>query len=503
MKKYLVLFLAIALFAACGKDDDTATATQQQPSVAPEPEPEPEPVVVEPGYLVSVTDSAFFSVQEFGNEVSNSAMVNYADQFVEGSTAVLRPAIQNLVTARKPVLDAMFLARVGLDKSLRPQYRIESYVFTFNTLSASGQPIVLSGRVTFPNNTVAGTTHELDTYTLFSHQYVMAADWVPSQCLSMMSLRSLYNSAVIEPDAQGYGSTINSESVAFLSFNARARQLADCVRAAREIMQRRDVRLSSSGYTTNWGSSLGAPVALAFARYYDIMASENERKALRLKSSYVGEGPLDYAATLLYMDEHPTYRGAIASAFYGLGALSTEQLHGYEATDFMPQWMSTAMVPWSDGEYSYFYAAAHVMAGYNRYSQRIKPDTMFINTLSADMYHDNLRLDRDAPKTQMLMQILHEQGDWSGWKPQTTIYFAHAEADDNIPCATVKDIYNQLRQQAGTNKSKLHWLTVETDHNIAVNDLGLGPHYGPSIEAMMFMALAYEPKDMTLFYHEN
>ncbi|MBR1517680.1 MAG: hypothetical protein IJ620_06025 [Bacteroidales bacterium] len=493
-KSLLALLLIPSILISCTKEDDSTSPSTPDPV---------EPAVVEQGYLVRVLDSAGYTLSDFGNAVSNSAMVNYADQFVEGSTSVLKPAIQALVKARKPALDALFLARVGLDRNMHSQYRIESYIFSFNTHSASGQPIVLSGRVTFPNNTVASKSHAVDSYTLFSHQYVMAADWVPSECLSMMSLRALYNSAVIEPDAQGYGVTLNQESVAFLSYDTRARQLADCVRAARELMQQHNVCLATSGYTTNWGSSLGAPVALAFARYYDLAADNNLRRSLRLKSSYVGEGPLDYAAMLLYMDDHPTYHASVSSAFYGLDALTPDQMYGYTAADFLPKWMDTVRVPWEGSEYSYLHAASHVMAGYNRYSKRIRPDTLFVNTLAADMTFDNLHLNLQSPKTQALLQVLREQGDWSGWQTQHDIYMAHAQEDDNIPYATVRNIYNQLRQQAGSQKDRIHWLEVDTEHDIATNDLKLGPHYGPSIEAMLLMALAYEPKDMARFYKEQ
>lgn len=499
MKKIFIVVLAVAAFVACTKEKNTEerqeySSEPQEEDTIPHPQPQPEVR----GYLVQVIDSAAMNIEDFAQQVSTSPLVDYADQFVSGSATLIKPGLQGLVRARKPVMDALFLQSVGLDSRMRRQWDIESYVFSYRTTDATGAPIVLSGRVTFPNNTVAGTVHILDSYTLFTHQYVMGTDWVPSECFSMMSMRVLYNSAVIEPDGQGYGIDLHKHSVDFICFDSRARQLADCAMAAVELMRARGVELADNGYSTNWGSSLGAPVALAYARHYDNAASEQERAAIRLRSTYLGEGPLDYAAMLLYRDEHTEYQASLSSAFYGLGALTKEQLKGYEAEDFMPVWMSTSMVPFEGTGYSYFYAASHVIAGYNRYKQKIMPDTLLVNTLHEEMLDEDGHLDRYAPKTIALLEVLKEQGNYDNWQPQTDVYMAHAENDDQIPYTTVRSIYEKLQTTGATAKKHMHWLRVPISTDPLINKVG--SHYGVSIEAMLYMVLAYEPKDMAIFY---
>ena len=500
-KKWLIsiVFVAICvLFAACDKEERVEESNPSPDTVAPAPEPQPRLS----GYLVSVIDSASMTLDEFASQVTASPLITYADQVVEGASQWIKPGLQGLITARRPVMDALFLGSVGLDERGHRQWAIESYVFTYRTITPTGEAVTLSGRVTFPNNTVDGKAHLLDSYTLFSHQYVMATDWVPSECYSLMSMRALWNSAVIEPDEQGYGIDLHQHSVNFIAFPSRARQLADCALAAVQIMQRHNVQLASTGFSTNWGSSLGAPIALSFARYYDREATDLERSVLRLKSTYLGEGPLDYAAMLLYKDQHPEAAVSLTSAFYGLGALSQEQLHGYAAEEYMPAWMGTAQVPYDGTGYSYFYAASHVMEGYNRYKQKIQPDTLLVNILSADMLDQEGHLERYVTKTTEFLSLLREQNTWDDWQPQTDIYMAHAEADDQIPVSTVRPIYERLRTTGASARQKLHWLTVNTEDDPLIDNIG-GPHYGASIEAMLYMVLAREPKDMNMFYSEE
>lgn len=493
MKRFFLFLVPFLILVGCKKDNDVS------------PTPTPAPSAYERGQLVQILDSASYSFTEFTNALVNSNMFEYASNYsseIAPIVTIVSTGLKSLYNARKPVLDAYFASQVGLDCHMRPQYAFETYSFSYTTLSAQGTPMVLSGRVTFPNNTVKGVPHEVDSYTLFSHQHLLTPNWAPSQCLSIMSMRALYNSAVIEPDAQGYGVTLHTESVANLSYEARARQLADCAKAAMQILKRRDVSLAENGYSTNWGSSLGSPIALAFARYYDREATAAERKALRLKSTYVGEGPLDFASMFKFFDRTPDYHPSIEIFFLGLNALTTEQLHGYQASDFTASWKNTVTVPWQGNDYPYFYAASHLYDNYRDYAQNITPDTLFVNLLASDMTLSNYHLNMQSPKTIEFFKILGELNDFSDWDPSTEIYFAHAIDDLSIPYEQAHEVYEQVKQQA-SNSSLIHWFNVPSSRSLLSKIELLGVHFGVSIEAMLYMTLAKEPKNMKTFYIEE
>ncbi|MBQ7280166.1 MAG: hypothetical protein IJR13_05540 [Bacteroidales bacterium] len=492
MKKLIFFSLLTLLLVGCKKENEIQEIALNDTTGAP--------IESATGQLVQIIDSTTYSVRELAQAITHSHVFEWADNFSSGITSVVTPVLSTLINARKPVMDALFATRVGLDKHYRSQYCIESYVFTFTTLSAAGKPIVLSGRITFPNNTVENITHTLDAYTLFSHQYVMGNDWVPSHSQSLMSARALYNEAVIEPDMQGYGATENEESVAFISANAGGRQMADCINAALTILKRRNVRLADNGYSTNWGSSLGATSALAFARYYDREASPDLRKAVRLRSSYISEGPLDMAGMIEFQDANPSYKTATVTFICALDALNDEQMMGHTCSDFLSKYMCTTMVEFRGKQYPYYYAESHKFPNYNDYKQKDSPDTLFVRYLNENLYNSDLHLKKESQTVQDLLTIMRQQAQYLDWQPTTELYFSHAIEDETLPYQLSRDVYEQILSQSGSGSNNMHWLDIPTKRSILAKNEAIGPHHGVAVEAMLYMVLAREPKDMYIFY---
>ncbi|MBQ4376731.1 MAG: hypothetical protein II793_03450, partial [Bacteroidales bacterium] len=318
------------------------------------------------GELVAVLDSASMTIEDFAEAVSTSPMITYAASEMGSEAALLKKGLQSVLTARRPIMDAMFRKSLGRNGRGGRQWRLETYTFSYTSVTPTGESVVLSGRVTFPNNTVDGITHNLDSYTLYSHMFLFSNDWVPSNGFTLMSARALYNSAVIEPDEQGFGIDQGQHSMIYVSSNVRARQLADCISAARKIMKRHGVELSEKGYTTNWGDSFAAASALAYARYYDLYASKEERDAIRLKSTFAAHGPYNYDDLLLYKNDHPEFDGLLSiMSILSLSALNTHQLYGYSVEDFAPSWIKGETHTATDGnEYSLAYAVTHCIEGF-------------------------------------------------------------------------------------------------------------------------------------------
>ena len=501
IRTYTVCLLALGLcFASCKKDEETV---QQRPVVDSQPAEEEE-VVVEPivypagGNLVMVIDSAAMTLDEFSTQVTSTPLMAYATYTLGDAATTITNGLQSLVTARRPVLNALFAKNLGYDK--RNQWQIETYVFSYTSTTPTGEPVTLSGRVTFPNNTVDGVTHQLESYSLYSHQFVYSNTWAPSQGFSLMSMRALWNSAVIEPDEQGLGIDNGHHAVIYISSEVRGRQLADCAKAAREVMRRHGVELSADGYTTNWGDSFAACAAMGYARYYDLYASAEERAAMRLKSTFAANGPYIYDELLTYKNDHFDYNSVLTLMLFSLHALDSRQLRGYAPEDFAPAWLLDNKMEYNGKEYTMFYAASYSFEDYiTPYFEKYQDDGTLRHIVASDMLFDDGHFNYNNDKTKALLGILHEQSNFDGWRPATDIYMAHAEDDEVTPYSKVQDLYSDLSNRGGGARQKMHWLDAKPYSTDLQQSMGI--HNTISIEAMIWMVLAKEPKDMALFYN--
>ena len=484
------LFVVCAVcFTACSKDDGGFP-------IGPHHGKE----TVAPGELVAVLDSASMTIDEFASAVSSSPMLSFAAGALGNEAVMLKNCMQTILTARRPIMDAKFRKTLGRDSRGGRQWRLETYTFSYTSLTPTGESVVLSGRVTFPNNTVDSINHKLDSYTLYSHMFLFSNEWVPSNGFTMMSARALYNSAVIEPDEQGFGIDQGKHSMIYISSNVRARQLADCFTAARKIMQQHGVELSEEGYTTNWGDSFAAAVAVAYARYYDLEASKEERDAIRLKSTFAAHGPYIYDDMMIYKNAHPEIDGMLPLfSILSLNALSTQQRYGYSMKDFAPSWVKNESYIASDGkEYSLCDAIMYCVDGFADIYQEKYPGNEPLNNIFADdMLTKDGALDLKNKKTQAMLKALGDQSVFDKWHPSTDIYMAHGEDDDIVPYSIVKDFYNTLCAQS--SNSRIHWMEAKPLSKSMVRLQGT--HIAMASEAMIWMMLSPEPKDMAMFYN--
>ena len=148
----------------------------------------------------------------------------------ETANKILSGAIKTLVGLRKPQMDKTFAKQSANNSG----WQVQTYTFSYESVSVSGKPITLSGRITFPN-AKDGSGHKVKSLSLYVH-YFLDKDVVPSLSLSPVDLRYLFDSAVIEPDLEGYGTSADRPYCGF-SMLAQARQTADCMLAAIEILK--------------------------------------------------------------------------------------------------------------------------------------------------------------------------------------------------------------------------------------------------------------------------
>ena len=184
-----------------------------------------------------------YSPEDFCNKVSNNKFMQNQMGDDETTNIIFSKAIETLVGLRQPKMDKTF-AKESPNNS---GWQVQTCTFSYESVSVSGKPITLSGRITFPN-AKDGSGHKVKSLSLYVH-YFLDKDVVPSLSLSPVDLRYLFDSAVIEPDLEGYGTSEDRPYCGF-SMLAQARQTADCMLAAIEILKDNGVELIEGGWSS-------------------------------------------------------------------------------------------------------------------------------------------------------------------------------------------------------------------------------------------------------------
>ncbi len=452
--------------------------------------------------LVTVLKNEGYTPEEFVAHLGAPSFSAMTAGISPQINAIAKSMAMSKLQTHLPTLDKMFADEVGIEGDGTRRWHIESYTFTYRSQSVDGQEQVLSGRVTFPNNKVSGTPHQVKSLSLHTHQALMGADWAPSENLMLMPLRTLWNSAVIEPDFQNYGVGHGVLPDGNGSPKGLSRQLTDCTLAALEVMRLHGVSLADDGYTTSWGSSQTAAVPLLFAKYYETEAPEWFRKAVRLHSTYVGEGPLDLSdAVPNYYCKHPEHFRF--SYFYVAGYLSgfsAQQLGGYQAAELLAPWLSTTHVTVDGKDYTFLDAIAKALISA---SHPARPELKTLDqVISPDMVTPDGQLDQNSPKTQAFLACLKAAGNLDNWAPKLPIYIGHSPEDPALPHEYSYRVYQKLSNN-GQNP-QVHMLDVRNTGQLsAVLGDAASMHGLISILMLLNMSCVELPADMATVYTEE
>ena len=476
MKRFALFFSMMILLTLTGCDKNDHDDTNNT-NVNPEEQKDPEECII-PHTVLSMES---YSPDDFCDRVhSNKFMQNQLGDN-EIANTIFSGAIKTLVELRKPQMDKTFAKQSANNSG----WQVQTCTFSYESVSVSGKPITLSGRITFPN-AKDGSGHKVKSLSLYVH-YFLDKDVVPSLSLSPVDLRYLFDSAVIEPDLEGYGTSEDRPYCGF-SMLAQARQTADCMLAAIEILKDNGVELIEGGHTTGWGYSLGGPIVLEFARYYDKQLSASQRKKIILTSVYSGGGPylLDRMIQILNVDKN-LYARTLRYLPHFLSSIPEEQLGGYQLRDFFPTWMHETKVT-IDGETMSFFESVvnNKSFGGSWPSELGLNQDVLYNHFAADMFTAESSLDLSHPKTVALLNAIKKQFDWADWTPSADIYLTHDPNDKNIPYQQTQELYEQLKPSG-----RVFW------RKTSAGPLGLiwEAHPASTLMACIYAILYEEPQE--------
>ena len=424
---FLLSMMIVLTLTGCSNDHDNTDNTKEDPKE-----------LIIPHTVLSMESYSsndfffFFSSNKFmqnqvgGNETANK---------------ILSETIETFVGLRKPQMDMTF-AKESPNSS---GWQVQTCTFSYESVSVSGNPITLSGRITFPN-AKDGSGHKVKSLSLYVHYFLNPKDVAPSLSLTPVDLRYLFDSAVIEPDLEGYGTSADRPYCGF-SMLAQARQTADCLLAAIEILKENGVELIEGGHTTGWGYSLGGPIVLEFARHYDKQLSASQRKKINLTSVYAGGGPflLDRMIELLNVDKN-LYARTLCYLPHFLSSIPEEELGGYQLRDFFPAWMHETNVTIDGETMSFFESVTNNKSFGGTWPSELglDPDVLY-NHFAADMFTADASLNLSHPKTVALLNAIKKQFDWDDWTPSADIYLTHDPNDKNIPYQQTQELYERLK----------------------------------------------------------
>ena len=288
----LTAWVSMGLLTAC-HDSDSSDEQKAAPK-------EYHPIDASTSTLRDIIEKTEYDPATFGDVLGEWPMLSYSS---EGIAKLMKSSLKLTVRNRLPQMDALFKERVGTGAKGARQWNLKRYVFTYKSVSGvTGNDTILVGSVIFPTNTV-GKAHQVDVLTLYHHQAYFKRTWLPSHAVTMMALHALHNSAVIEPDGQGAQSQMEDLIRENLQGDLTALQMADCVLAALEVMKQDNVTLAADGYSNNWGTSLGTVAATGFAQYMERDATPDLKQLIKLRATYIGEGPTMLSQVRGYEDK--------------------------------------------------------------------------------------------------------------------------------------------------------------------------------------------------------
>lgn len=181
--------------------------------------------------------------------------------------------------------------------------RFEEYLFEYNAVSASGNPITLTGVAVFLNYQTNGVfMHTLDGISLV-HDHLKSYDDCVSIIGSIDYLRAIYNQLVVMSDFEGYNHNEERTVHPYVSYNELAHQSIDCALAALELLDYVGVCMKEGYKTYNMGMSKGAGVAMATHKLLENSVSSDISSKFPLAGTYCATGLYDFRGMIEYYND--------------------------------------------------------------------------------------------------------------------------------------------------------------------------------------------------------
>ena len=194
------------------------------------------------------------------------------------------------------------------------------YSFNYETTYLDSSRIVLSGSFIIP---LFNGEPFINFVNIDSHVTLDYARQAPSIDFGIFDFLALAGGLVIACDLLGFGRT-NSSPLDYHCYHLTGKNTADGVIAAISLIEN-ELGISLKNYKFfNTGYSQGGYDSMAFLRYLETEASEEQRNAIQLTHSYCGSGAYDLSIMFEDALKNETFR---APEYILMGLISAYDFH--------------------------------------------------------------------------------------------------------------------------------------------------------------------------------
>ena len=396
--------------------------------------------------------------------------------------------------------------------------------FSYVSTTATGQPVWLTGRMSWPKE------GEAKNIIVGCHSTITDDASCPSKNLSPISECGIAsamfasNALVVFPDYEGFGSTVDRPQ-AYLCQEATARQVVDGVIAAREeLVNRHHGGIHYNHKTVVVGYSQGAAVAMAVQKYLEkgFTGEKPKAEALHFAGTVCAGGPYDPLATIKkYVSDDRIFMPVIVPLMFKGVCENHPLLAGQcKAEDFLyADFLNSGIFGWLNDknlttndiqqklcEYSINhslgtgeYAATEGDPGFSMYGQAdLHPDSHLSQTdgyipmnelNNANYYWRTTSGTRYAPPSQMFkkemidcingkpakydalsnfVMALESNNLLTGWTPTYPMVVFHSKYDEVVPYSNYENA-----KKAFSNTTMFHGVIYNTRMILKHYDVGL------------------------------
>ena len=322
--------------------------------------------------------------------------------------------------------------------------------FTYPSVAPNGEPVMLSGLVTFPVLQENKPSQMLIYHRILATSYSIA----PSNSLPFEAVLTADNTICVFPDYYGCGVT-EGKPLPFIALNYHAQCAADCVLAALKVVQDAGIELADDFHTWNTGYSQGAGYALATQRYIETSLADSLAKRINLRWSLCGGGiytPMklyEYSVLNREMGSTPmVFVQGLRSLFNGhKERMDTLCLNNFLSVKSFELGLDSIFNAYDDG----------------LWDLSVKVERITESHDPADYFHP-ATLDTTTALYHKLVEVFGLDDCIENWQPQAPVVMYHSKNDNCIPYPLAVQAYNQLSGSSdkcvlyspSTNKSHVY-----------------------------------------------
>ncbi|MBO4481593.1 MAG: hypothetical protein J5719_03485 [Bacteroidales bacterium] len=321
-----------------------------------------------------------------------------------------------------------FVLNQGKNRVRKTTYRAIS--FTYPSVAPNGEPVMLSGLVTFPVLPDNKPSRMLIYHRILAPSYSMA----PTNSLPFEAVLTADNTICVVPDYYGCGLT-EGKPLPFIALNYHAQCATDCALAALKVVQDAGIELADDFHTWNTGYSQGAGYALATQRYIETSLADSLAKRINLRWSLCGGGiytPINlYEHAVLNREMGSTpmvFVQGLRSLFNGhKDRMDTLTLNDFLSQKSMELGLDTIFNAYDDG----------------LWDLSVKVERITESHDPADYFHP-ATLDTTTALYHKLIEVFGLDDCIENWHPQAPVVMYHSTKDNCIPYRLAVQAYNQL-----------------------------------------------------------